>query len=291
MKKCPICGRDVLAKRKDAKYCKKAACRKKAHLDRKEEATKAEPRPGALKASVVVTFPDGSRWLMELTPLKAEDEARFPSLEQVKTSAHEICSGSVPAHPTGQPAAVVSSPTLGGASGISSDQIPQAVAVGQPLPSSSSKPAPVVGVRPERFSSEVAASPPSTKHPEATPSEVRSALKCVELFFTDERGRRISFTDAVRGRGPDGWRVRRYARAALGFSRLDGYGLGGGPGAWHEHYPGRFPEEFGLDSDLGILYVNEEADQVCVAGVGLLKEVLGEEWRAQIRARAENKIR
>ena len=38
---------------------------------------------GANKASVVVSFPDGSRWLMELTPLQPTTQTQLPTLTQV----------------------------------------------------------------------------------------------------------------------------------------------------------------------------------------------------------------
>jgi hypothetical protein len=48
------------------------AVAKKAFLARKEQAASAPLPIGKNKASVVVSFPDGSRWLMELTPLQAD---------------------------------------------------------------------------------------------------------------------------------------------------------------------------------------------------------------------------
>ena len=36
MKKCPICGRKVVSKRKDAIYCRNPRCRKKAFEARKD---------------------------------------------------------------------------------------------------------------------------------------------------------------------------------------------------------------------------------------------------------------
>ena len=65
MKKCPICGRKVTSKRRDAIYCRNPRCRKEAFLARKEQAATAPLPIGKNKASVVVSFPDGSRWLME----------------------------------------------------------------------------------------------------------------------------------------------------------------------------------------------------------------------------------
>jgi hypothetical protein len=42
---------------------------------------------GANKASVVVSFPDGSRWLMELTPLQPTAQTQLPTLTQVASLA------------------------------------------------------------------------------------------------------------------------------------------------------------------------------------------------------------
>ena len=87
MKKCPVCGRKVVSKRRDAIYCRNPRCRKEAFLARKEQAA-PEPLPsGANKASVVVSFPDGSRWLMELTPLQPTAQTQMPTLTQVANLA------------------------------------------------------------------------------------------------------------------------------------------------------------------------------------------------------------
>lgn len=87
MKKCPVCGRKVVSKRRDAIYCRNPRCRKEAFLARKERAA-PEPLPeGANKASVVVSFPDGSRWLLELTPLQPTAQTQLPTLMQVANLA------------------------------------------------------------------------------------------------------------------------------------------------------------------------------------------------------------
>ena len=83
MKKCPICGRKVTSKRRDAIYCRNPRCRKVAFLARKEQSATAPLPIGKNKASVVVAFPDGSRWLMELTPLQPTAQTQLPTLTQV----------------------------------------------------------------------------------------------------------------------------------------------------------------------------------------------------------------
>ena len=85
MKKCPICGRKVTSKRRDAIYCRNPRCRKEAFLARKEQAATAPLPIGKNKASVVVAFPDGSRWLVELTPLQPTAQTQLPTLTQVES--------------------------------------------------------------------------------------------------------------------------------------------------------------------------------------------------------------
>jgi hypothetical protein len=97
MKKCPVCGRKVVSKRRDAIYCRNPRCRKEAFLARKERAA-PEPLPeGANKASVVVSFPDGSRWLLELTPLQPTAQTQLPTLTQVANLATIQTDGSAEA--------------------------------------------------------------------------------------------------------------------------------------------------------------------------------------------------
>ena len=85
MKKCPICGRKVTSKRRDAVYCRNPRCRKEAFLARKEQAATAPLPIVKNKASVVVAFPDGSRWLVELTPLQPTVQTQLPTLTQVES--------------------------------------------------------------------------------------------------------------------------------------------------------------------------------------------------------------
>ena len=56
-------------------------------MARKEQVA-TEPLPkGTNKASVVVSFPDGSRWLMELTPLQPTAQTQLPTLTQAANLA------------------------------------------------------------------------------------------------------------------------------------------------------------------------------------------------------------
>ena len=67
---CASCKtRLVAGKRKDAIYCTDPKCRKDAHLKRKEQAAQLPPTLSANKSSLIITFPDGRRCLIELTLL------------------------------------------------------------------------------------------------------------------------------------------------------------------------------------------------------------------------------
>ena len=119
MKKCPICGRKVVSKRRDAIYCRNPRCRKEAFLARKEQAA-PEPLPeGANKASVVVSFPDGSRWLMELTPLQPTARTQLPTLTQVASLALNQTDGSAEAKTT-----AIDLPPATKRNGLSKRQVP-----------------------------------------------------------------------------------------------------------------------------------------------------------------------
>ena len=78
MKTCPVCQREVLSKRWDH-LLPRCDLSKKAQQARKEQAAAVPPSHN--KASLVVTFPDGRRWLLELS-LDGEPSS-LPTLTQV----------------------------------------------------------------------------------------------------------------------------------------------------------------------------------------------------------------
>lgn len=250
MKSCPICGREVVSKRKDAVFCKDAACRKKAQQARKEEAAKLPPVASSNKASIVVTFPDGSRWLLELSPLHGANPAQLPSLAQVAEFS-----------PVHSPATA-----------------PAAATVPQPIETAGSLPTTLApAVAPEQ-------TPPSMP----TEPAPQNGLRTVELYFTDETGRRLYFRDAVRRRLGGGWTLNASVQARLALDPDEGYGLGGVPGRWDEFFPGCPPTRYGLDADIGVLYAddNERRERTYAADPDLLQQTLGTDWRTRLRTRA-----
>lgn len=269
MKKCPICGRDVLSKRKDAVFCRDAACRKKAQQARKEQATTIATQASGQKASVVVTLPDGRRWLLELSPLDGE-HAALPSLAQVATLPMHAPPSAVPASPS----AVVPASPPSAVSAPSSAVVPVS-------PSSAVPMSPSGAVNPDP-----AASP--SLAPEATRQK---ALRTLELFFIDAAGSLLRFREAVRPRHDRPPVIRSFAKALLCVSEDDGYGLGGVPGKWPEAFPLRSPAEFGLDADVGVLYYDEDDCRVYVPTPELLTAALGADWRTLLRTHADGDAR
>jgi len=257
MKQCPICGREVVSKRKDAVFCRDAACRKKAQQARKDEATKLSPVATGNKASVIVTFPDGRRWLLELSPIDGERSA-LPSLAQVQTLPTVLPSDVLPVPP---PATVTEPPT--------------AVSISPPL--AVLEPPPAI------------ANPAPAASPGLPPEVTRpKALRTIELFFIDAAGSLLRFREAVRARHNRPPAIRHFAKAQLCMTEDDGYGLGGRPGKWPEAFLQRSPTEYGLDADVGVLYYDEDDSRVYVPTSELLVEALGPDWRALLRARADD---
>ena len=304
-KACINCKRPVTGKRKDAIYCSDPQCRKDAYLKRKEQAAQVPLVLSANKSSLVVTFPDGRRCLIELTLLEAVAPTPFPSLTQVQNTPTENGSGS-----TLVQTAPVSA--LAGASQIQTDQILYSLAQPAMLPSSTqddldqiqnrqpeSAPtsAPSVSAKsgqPDALSAftstditPVAAAPADPQGEGIAQATATSRLRTVELFFVDESGGDLTFPNAVRWRGDNSWRLRRYAKAELGFSPSEGHGLGGIPGGWRDAYHRQSPSEFGLDPDCGVLYYDAEADRNAVASPELLLASLGPGWREQVRRVAD----
>ena len=305
-KLCASCKtRPVAGKRKDAIYCAEPKCRKEAHLKRKEQAAQLPPMLSADKSSLIITFPDGRRCLIELTLLEAVAPTQFPTLVQVPNTPTENGSGSTLVQSE-------TASTLAGSGEIKTDQILNVPAQSAVLPSSAQDAldqiqnrqpesaltsAPSVSAKsgqPDSISSftstditTVTAAPTAPQGEGSAETSGTSRLRTVELFFVDESGGDLTFQNAVRWRGDNSWRLRRYAKAVLGFGPSDGHGLGGRPGRWRDAYPRQSPSEFGLDPGPGVLYYDAEADRNAVASPELRLELLGPGWREQVRRAAD----
>ena len=272
--------------------------------------TKGASRPSAAalsanKSSLVVTFPDGRRCLIELTLLEAVAPAPLPTLTQIPNVPTENGSGSSLAQADADA-------MLAGSVGITTEQIPPtstqptALSNSAKIESDQIQPAdteslPTSALHVERKSVQtapisastsadigvVAATPSVANDRSSAQSPVEHRLRTVELFFRDDMGGELTFQNAVRRRADNTWRLRRYAKAMLGFSSSEGHGLGGTPGSWREYYPGQSPSAFGLDSDIAVIYRDAEAGRVYAALPELLRETLGPGWREQVRQFAD----
>lgn len=302
---CASCKtRPVAGRRKDAIYCAEPKCRKDAHLKRKEQAAQLPPTLSANKSSLIITFPDGRRCLIELTLLESVAPTPFPSLTQVPNTPTENGSGSTP---------VQTEPTLGveGSGPIQTDQILHSLAqqtalptslqdapdqIQNRLPESAPTSAPSVNAQsgqPDSHSAststDIAPAPTVPTAPQdagRAEASVTSQVRTVELYFVDESGRALTFERAVRRREDLSWRLKWHAQAMLGFSPSEGHGLGGRPGRWRDTYPGKAPTEFGLEEDIGVLYYDAATDKRSAASPELLVESFGQGWREQVRRSA-----
>ena len=303
---CASCKtRPVAGKRKDAIYCTDPKCRKDAHLKRKEQAAQLPPTLSANKSSLIITFPDGRRCLIELTLLESVAPTPLPSLTQVPNSPTENGSGSTP---------VQAEPILGveGSGQIQTDQILHSLVqqtalptslqdapdqIQNRLPESAPTSAPSVNAQSGQPDSHSASTStdiaPSAFVPTApqdagrAEASVTSQVRTVELFFVNESGNALAFHNAVRRRDDQSWRLRWYAKAMLGFSPSEGHGLSGKPGRWRDTYPGKAPTEFGLEQDIGVLYYDAEVNRRLAASPELLMESFGPDWREQVRRSAD----
>ncbi len=314
MKKCLVCGRKVVSKRKDAIYCRNPRCRKKAFLTRKEQAANAPPPIGPNKASVVVSFPDGSRWLMELTPLQTMEKGQLPTLTQVFSQAQPKPEDSVAAQvrPVDSPPPTIKN---------SSDQIPE-VLTDRPndvsksesdaearapidelkVDENGSEKVPAVDAD-EVSASELSALPkpeivetPALVPPagvaetvaavlipnDLSPKSTEPELRTVELYFVDYHGRRLAFEAATMCCGTT-WRIAPNASARLGFSGSEGMGLGGAPGRWRDVYPHKAPRDCGFVDNVGVLCWEDGERRAYAAETGLLHAAFGVRWPERIR--------
>ena len=314
MKKCPICGRKVVSKRKDAIYCRNPRCRKKAFLAKKEQAASAPLPIGPNKASVVVTFPDGSRWLMELTPLQATEKVQLPTLTQVSSPIDSMSMDALPQlesevkshtstseNGSEQISAVASDgvedvgTSEGGAADSTSDEaligsengsdsVPYVVA---DMAASSAFSA-VSMVEVAETSPLVAedagrAAPVAIEVPTEANAESREpALRTVELYFVDSAGYRLAFDLAVRFDGRR-CRVTGGAYARLGLAPSEGVGLGGTPGCWKDMYPHKAPSDCGFVDNIGVLCWDDGERRAYAAEAELLYAAFGGRWLETIR--------
>ena len=265
MRTCIVCGAEIDSKRKDAKFCRKAACRAKDYRRRQEEAAKTPEHGHIHHASALLSCPCGRQFLLQLSMRDSSNLGGTPTLTPVASPGSTAEAHAVPTAPTHLPP-----PALNGTNGTvaihpnSSEQF-------APAPSASSL------LPPSHIP------PPAASHPAASPAPIKQVeLRTCELYFVNQNAQVLSFCDAVR-EYRDSYRVRAHARATIGLSRTEGIGLGGTPGRWRSFYGTREPQEFDQERDLALIYWDDREHRAFIAEPPLLEAAFGKGWKEKIR--------
>jgi hypothetical protein len=178
MRTCISCGEPITSRRKDTKFCRKAACRAKEYRKRQAEAAQAPRQKHTHHASAVLSCPCGRQFLLQMSLLEGNAQGNAPSLYPVSMPSSESVTRTVQ-NTELQPATFMTGPSLQSAAGQnSSEQIAQSSA-------------------PDATS----AAPTPLPNPTVPSLPVTSVPFCTgELYFTDSLGQRLPFWEAVRER-------------------------------------------------------------------------------------------
>lgn len=229
-------------------FCERAACRAKKYRERHTDTASAAPHSHVHKAGAVLACSCGRRYVLEITALDGADP---PKVIPVQAASETVTQTVLPAVP--QPLAErIPSPPVADTSANSSEQI---------------APAPPA--------------PPISAPTVATSTTVHT----VELYFTDEAGRRLPTSVAVINYGGRSWQIKGHAQPAIAVVRSSG----GRVGRWEDYHPERNPSDFGFDRDIVVLCWDDQQQGVSVVPVLLLQTALGSEWKAKLREVCDRK--
>lgn len=229
-------------------FCERAACRAKKYRERQTDTASAAPQSHVHKAGAVLSCSCGRRYVLEITAL---DGAELPHVTPVQEASETVTQTVLPAAP--QPLAErIAPPPVADTSANSSEQIAPALSV-------------------------PTTSPPTVNNP--------STVRTVELYFTDEVGRRLPSSEAVINYGGHSWQIRGHAHPAIAVVRASG----GRVGCWADYQPERSPSDFGFDPDIVVLCWDDQQQGVVVASVALLQTALGREWKTKLRELCDGK--
>ena len=287
MRQCVSCGEPIDSRRKNSKFCPKAKCRAKEYRRRQAEAAEAPVQRHDHQMSAVFGCPCGRRFLLQVSSLEDQPAEAIPTetatIVPRVTVTQTVLS---PEQPLQEAASDATSPAPAAAEN-SSEQFAQ----GSPNPAACGEIADPVAATPSILPVAQPAGAAVDAAPALSPPLSRPQLRTFELYFTDQGGRPVRFWNVVRKYGTNIWRVVSFARPALGFSRLEGAGLGGTPGRWHDVYPLRDPSEFGHDSDLAVLCWDEQDGRAYAAEVELLQAAFGDNWKTLLREARDQRSR
>lgn len=248
MRTCLSCGRSIENRRKDAVFCERAACRAKKYRERQTTTVSPAAQSHVHKAGAVLACACGRRYVLEISALDGADAPQV-------TPTHDA-----------------------------SETVTQTVSPAAPPPPADSGHAPPAEDAKANSSKQIAATPP------ATPTSVRKAdtppaVRTVELYFTDEVGRRLPSSEAVINHEGRSWQIRGHARPAIAVVRDSG----GRIGRWADYHAERSPSDLGFDRDIVVLCWDDQQQGVAVPAITLLQTALGREWKTKLRELCDGK--
>lgn len=286
MRKCVSCGDPIDSRRKDSKFCPKAKCRAKEYRKRQAEAAAVPTPRHDHQVSAVFGCPCGRKYLLQVSSLGAQQPGVVPMVAATIAASAPVTQTVLSLKQPPQEVAPRARPPVPDADANSSEQFAQ----GLPDTSTGVEVTGPVAATPTTMPVPQPAGAVADMEPTPTRQVSRPQLRTIELYFTDQNGRAVHFWNVVRKYGANRWRVMSFARPALGFGRLEGTGLGGIPGRWHDFYPLRDPSEFGHDADLAVLCWDEQEGRAYAAEVELLQAAWGDNWQAILREARDQRV-
>ena len=323
MRTCVSCG-DAIPdkKRKDAKYCDKAACRGREYRKRQAEAQTSEGKPHAHTASTVLACACGRRYKIQISAIDGPEVAAESALSLPETSspaftetvshtalatndmdgdAERVAEATEAFTETVSPTAQASR-DAGGEAERSSEIVQALTETVSPtaLPASTADNGPeletaasgaitqaVLRTDQRSDQSPAPATAPMSNAQALTQTDRRAApsssLVTLELRFVRGLKQRIPLQRAVQRRSGGRFALQPETRAVLSMGDGQRSSLGGRPGAWAHIYGERSPVEYGYDADLVVMFWDHNERRGRVAKASLLRDILGAGWKAKLR--------
>lgn len=272
MRTCVSCGDPIPdKKRKDAKYCDKAGCRGREYRKRQAEAQASEGKPHTHAASTVLACACGRRYKIQICALD-EPESR-PEPAQSAAPPQVITETVLP---TAQ--STTEQDTGPGVQAATSRAVTQSVLLTdlrQTEPAAVTSPARGLEALTQTVRTDVV--PPD--------------FVTLEMYFTRGTERRIPFGQATYRQSDGRWALQPQAQAVFSAGDANRPSLGGRPGGWSRFYGRRSPTLFGFDADLVVMFWDQAGRRGRVVSANLLRDILGDGWKAKLRELAEEKQR
>ena len=323
MRTCVSCG-DAIPdkKRKDAKYCDKAACRGREYRKRQAEAQATEGKPHAHTASTVLACACGRRYKIQISALDGPEVAAEPALSLPETSpaafTETVSHTALPARDVGDEAERSGEIVQTFTETVSHTALPAhdmdgeaeraaeaaeaftetVLPTAQPAPAADNVPefetaaseaiTQAVLLTDQRSDQSPAPATAPTSDAQALTqtdrgAAVPSGLVTLELQFVRGSKQRIPLQRAVQRRSGGRFALQPETRAVFSLGDGQRSSLGGRPGAWVQVYGERSPVEYGYDADLVVMFWDHNERRGRVAKTSLLRDILGAGWKARLR--------